>query len=159
MLAQGKAKSIGVSNFGIAHLEALFNDPHCQVKPAVNQIELSPFHPNRDLVKYCAEKGIKVMAFAPLTNAATLDDRRLLKIGRKHEKTSCEVLLAWVRRRNYVCTPKACDYGHLAENLECINHAGEWLTDEDMEWMETFCDVEDPIAYNSTQFCELQASP
>ena len=172
-LQSGRARSIGVANYGVAHLEALFEDPHCEVKPAVNQIELSPFHPNRTLVDFCIKKGIVVMAAAPLTNRGALDDRRLKEIARKHGRTPCEVMLAWNRRKGYTCIPKASNFEHLAENLRAYGggasgdgQAGQgqrkpcdWLTDDDMSWMETFYDPQDPLDVNQTSLCNAQAAP
>lgn len=64
LLETGKVKSIGVSNFSIKTLEILL--PHVKVVPAVNQVEVHPCLPQEDLIKYCEEKGILIVAYSPL---------------------------------------------------------------------------------------------
>ena len=73
-LRRGWAKSIGVSNFGEHHLDELLR--HAELAPSVNQVEVSPFNQRRDLVAYCAERGIHVQAWASLTQGQQLRPRK-----------------------------------------------------------------------------------
>jgi diketogulonate reductase-like aldo/keto reductase len=64
--AQGKCRSIGVSNFTVGHLKLLIEDPDTTVVPAVNQVELHPKLTQLELRKYCKEKGIQIEAYSSL---------------------------------------------------------------------------------------------
>ena len=64
LVAEGKVKSIGVSNFNISQLEDVLKN--CKIKPAVNQIELHPYLQNDELVEFCQKNDIVVTAYAPL---------------------------------------------------------------------------------------------
>jgi glycerol 2-dehydrogenase (NADP+) len=67
LLETGKVKTIGVSNFSVKTLNELL--PHIKVTPAVNQVEVHPCLPQDDLIKYCKERGIQVVAYLPLGNS------------------------------------------------------------------------------------------
>lgn len=75
-------RSVGVSNFGVAHLEALTKlglD-----KPSVNQIELHPWQQKRDIVKYCRENDIAVMGYSPLAKGKKVEDKTVGEIAKKY---------------------------------------------------------------------------
>lgn len=72
---------MGVSNFGVAHLEALVKlglD-----KPSVNQIELHPWQQKKDIVKYCQEHDIAVMGYSPLAKGQKVQDKTIVDIGKR----------------------------------------------------------------------------
>ena len=74
-------RSVGVSNFGVAHLEALVKlglD-----KPSVNQIELHPWQQKKEIVKYCQEHGIAVMGYSPLAKGQKVQDKTIVEIAKK----------------------------------------------------------------------------
>lgn len=71
LLAAGKTRAIGVSNYGIHHLKELF--AVCKVRPAVNQIEISPFLTREELSGFCRQEGIYVEAYSPLTKGIFVD--------------------------------------------------------------------------------------
>lgn len=77
-------RSLGVSNFGIQHLEALSRLG--LEKPSVNQIQIHPWHQNKDIVKYCRERDITVIGYSPLAKAKRMNDTILLEIARKSAK-------------------------------------------------------------------------
>ncbi len=75
------SRSVGVSNFGIGHLEALAKlglD-----KPSVNQIELHPWQQKREIVKYCREHDIAVMGYSPLAKGQKVQDKTVGEIAKK----------------------------------------------------------------------------
>ena len=80
--AQGKARSIGVSNFTIRHLTDLL--AQTKTVPAVNQVEFHPYLYQRDLLDYCAGKGIVVEAYSPLTTGARLKEPKLVAVAKKY---------------------------------------------------------------------------
>jgi diketogulonate reductase-like aldo/keto reductase len=80
--AKDKARSIGVSNFTIRHLTDLL--ANTKTVPAVNQVELHPYLYQRDLVDFCAAKGIVIEAYSPLTKGSRLNDPKLIAVAKKY---------------------------------------------------------------------------
>jgi diketogulonate reductase-like aldo/keto reductase len=103
--AEGVLRNIGVSNFGIAHLEKLKTT--AKITPSVNQIELHPWLQRVELVKYCQEQGIIVEAYSPLTKASKLSHPVLVKIAMSHGMTPAQVLVSWSLSKGFVTCPKA----------------------------------------------------
>ncbi|EDR11535.1 aldo/keto reductase [Laccaria bicolor S238N-H82] len=127
LLETGKVKTLGVSNFSCKTLEALL--PHCQIVPAVNQVEMHPYLPQNDVKALCEEKGILLTAYSPLGRSATLfEDPTIQKIAEKGKVTPAQVVLAWGVQRGTAVVPKSEDDGRMTANLNLIK-----LTDEDME--------------------------
>lgn len=93
-IGTGRAKNIGVSNFGIQHLEKLFKDPSFKTTPAVNQIELHPNCPSPKLLDYCKSKGIHCTAYSCLgsTDSPLYKNEALIKIAEAKGKTVQQVL-------------------------------------------------------------------
>ncbi|CAF1430051.1 unnamed protein product [Adineta steineri] len=73
--------SLGVANFGVHHLEALAKLK--LEKPSVNQIQIHPWHQNKDIVKYCREHDIVVIGYSPLAKAKKIDEENVVEIARK----------------------------------------------------------------------------
>ena len=74
-----RRRSLGVSNFGVAHLEALAKLG--LVKPSVNQIELHPWQQKADIVKYCREHDIAIMGYSPLAKGQKVRDRTIVDMA------------------------------------------------------------------------------
>lgn len=129
---RGVIRSIGVSNYEIELLERLLAT--ARVPLAVNQIELSPFAPKRELVGYCQGKGIVVQAYSPLTQAEKLDNPVLREIAGKYKKTPAQVLLRWCLERQTVPLPKASSEAHLRENLDIFDFT---LSADDLNTLES----------------------
>jgi diketogulonate reductase-like aldo/keto reductase len=130
--SSGKAKSIGVSNFGIKELEYIKN--HYKIIPAVNQIEFSPFFYKKELIKYCQKEGIQVEAYSPLTRGYRLDDPKIQIIADKYQRTIPQILLAWCLHHNLIVLPKSTTIEHLKENFESQNIK---LLKPDMEYLDS----------------------
>lgn len=120
-------RSIGVSNFGIHHLEELRK--YSTVIPSVNQIEVHPFLQETDVVNYCKKQGIVIQAYSPLTRAKKLGHPTLKEIGDKHGKTSAKILLRWCIQKDYVCIPKSSQLSRIEENASIFDFN---LSDEEM---------------------------
>jgi len=112
---QGFIKDIGVSNFGIPHIEKLSKT--WKVKPAVNQIELHPWLQRRDLVKYCQDNGIVNEAYSPLAKATSLTDSTLVRVANSINRTPAEVLIAWSLAKGFVPLPKSVNPARQQTNL------------------------------------------
>ena len=123
----GKAKTIGVSNYTIRHLEHLLKD--CEIKPAVNQVELHVFLQQPELLAYCKEQGIAVEAYSPLAHGQGIDDPALVEIGKKHGKTSAQVMLRWCIEAGTIPLPKSVTPERIKQNIDIFDFK---LDDEDM---------------------------
>ena len=109
--ASGKARAVGVSNFTRRHLEELEGEA-----PAVNQIELHPFLYPKDIVAACAERGIVVEAYSPLTRGEKLRDPRIAAIAKAVSRTPAQVLLRWSLQHGFVPLPKSVTPKRIEEN-------------------------------------------
>ncbi|WP_066097929.1 aldo/keto reductase [Xanthomonas massiliensis] len=126
--AQGKARSIGVSNFRIEDLERLVQATG--VVPAVNQIELHPRLQQGELRAWHAAHGIVTESWSPLARGNDLLGKPLLAaIAARHGKTVAQVILRWHIQLGLVVFPKSVHAGRLAENLDIFDFA---LSAEDM---------------------------
>jgi diketogulonate reductase-like aldo/keto reductase len=110
----GLVKSIGVSNYGIHHLEELMRTAN--VLPATNQIELHPWLTRTDLVSYCTQKGIVLTAYSPLAKARKMSEPALLKLAAKYGCSGAQLLIRWCLQRGYVTIPKSTKPSRIAEN-------------------------------------------
>jgi diketogulonate reductase-like aldo/keto reductase len=121
LLATGKVKAVGVSNFNIRRLEALLKTT--TVVPAVNQIEAHPYLQQPELTQYCKDKGIVVEAYSPLGNnntgeLRTVDDPKVKAIGQALGMDPGAVLAAWAVQRGTVVLPKSVTPSRIAANLK-----------------------------------------
>lgn len=113
------ARSVGVSNCGIHHLEGIRQAG--REAPAVNQFEVHPFLQQREVVQYCEQWGITVMAYSPLARAQKMSDPVLARIMKKYSKTPAQVMLRWCLQRGHVAIPKSVSVGRIVENAEIFD--------------------------------------
>ena len=111
---EGRARSIGVSNFLVPHLEELLGV--AKHAPAVNQIELTPFLQRRDTRALCAKHGIVVEAYSPLTHGRRLDHPVVKEVARRVGRSVAQVLLRWGLQQGLVVLPKSTRPARIAEN-------------------------------------------
>ncbi len=111
----GRARSIGVSNFEIAHLERLAAES--AVVPAVNQIELHPYFQNREVAAYGREHGIVTEAWAPIAQGGVLDDPALIEIAERYGRSVAQVVLRWHVQHGAVVFPKSVTPERIRENF------------------------------------------
>ena len=123
----GRAKAIGVSNYTIRHLEELLSE--CEIKPAVNQVELHVYLQQPELVEFCKQHDIVVEAYSPLAHGYGLDNPALEKIGAKYEKTPAQVMLRWCLDIGTVPLPKSVHEERIRENFDIFDFK---LSDEDL---------------------------
>jgi 2,5-diketo-D-gluconate reductase A len=112
---EGRARSIGVSNFQIEHLERLAAT--ADVMPAVNQIELHPYFRNDDVHRYDQDLGIATEAWSPLAQGKVLDDPRITSVAERHDRTPAQVVLRWHLQRGLIVFPKSTTPARIAENF------------------------------------------
>lgn len=125
---QGRARSIGVSNFEIRHLEELASIS--EITPAVNQIEFHPYWYQKKLVDYCQSKGIAVQAYAPLARGAYLDDDVICILATKYGKTPAQIGLRWILQKGVAVIPKSTQEERIISNGEIFDFV---LEDEDVD--------------------------
>ncbi|WP_345434954.1 aldo/keto reductase [Microbacterium gilvum] len=125
--ADGRARSIGVSNFAIAHLDRLLAET--EVVPAVNQIELHPLLPQHELRAYGASHGIVTEAWSPLARGRLLDDPVLAAIARKHGRSTAQVIIRWHLQLGTVVIPKSVSPDRIRANADVFGFA---LDDDDL---------------------------
>ena len=115
----GRAWSIGVSNFMVNHLTELLGETG--EPPAVNQIELHPFLQHRETRALCREHGIVVEAYSPLTRGHRLDHPVLREIGARMGKTPAQVILRWGIEHGHVILPKSTHEARIRENADLFD--------------------------------------
>ncbi|WP_298953201.1 aldo/keto reductase [uncultured Methylobacterium sp.] len=118
---EGRARSIGVSNFSVAHLERIVAETG--VTPAVNQIELHPRFQQADLRRFHAGAGIATEAWSPLGRGALLDDPAIVAAARKHGRTPAQVVLRWHLDLGHVVIPKSANPERIRENFSVSDFA------------------------------------
>jgi 2,5-diketo-D-gluconate reductase A len=124
----GRARSIGVSNFQIEHLEALAAET--DTVPAVNQIEVHPYFTNDRVREYGQEHGIATEAWSPIAQGGVLEDSTIVQIAEKVGKTPAQVVLRWHIQRGDIIFPKSVTPSRMQENFELFDFE---LGTEDMD--------------------------
>lgn len=141
LLATGKTKAIGVSNFSQAEMETLLREG--SVVPAAHQVELHPWLQQKAFCAWHKSKGIHIQQYSPFGNqneiydagknmGKLMDDPVLVEIGKKYHKTGSQVALAWGVTQGHSVLPKSKTPSRIAQNLE-----GDFKLDaEDMRKIE-----------------------
>jgi 2,5-diketo-D-gluconate reductase A len=119
--ADGRARSIGVSNFQTYHLERLMAE--CDVLPAVDQVEAHPYFANREVRDFCAEHGIVMEAWSPIAQGAVLADPVITRVAAEVGRTPAQVALRWHLQRGTVVFPKTSTPSRMRENLALFDFA------------------------------------
>lgn len=150
---EGKIRSIGVSNFApdqLMNLELMSN-----VKPALNQIEVSPWFQEDEAVKFNDQQDIRTEAWAPFAEGKhdIFTNETIAEIGKKYGKANGQVILRWLLQRGIVVIPKSVHKARMAENFDVFDFE---LSADDMKTMNSldknesqFFDHRDPVAIES----------
>jgi 2,5-diketo-D-gluconate reductase A len=123
----GRARSIGVSNFQVAHLRCLVQES--EVVPAANQIEVHPYLCNEEVRAANAELGIVTEAWSPIAKGRVLNDPTIGAVASRLGRTPAQVTLRWHIQRGDVIFPKSTTPARMKENFEIFDFA---LEPEDM---------------------------
>ena len=124
LLRAGKIRTWGVSNFDVADMEQLLRAGGAAV--ATNQVlyNLSRRGIEYDLLPWCAQRVVPVMAYSPLEQSRLLDDAALARIAARHAASPAQVALAWVLRRDgVIAIPKAASAEHVRQNRQALEIA------------------------------------
>lgn len=123
----GRARSIGVSNFQVPHLERLAKES--SVVPAVNQIEVHPYFTNEGVRAYGREHGIATEAWSPIARGTVLDDPVVERIAKAANKSPAQVVLRWHVQRGDIVFPKSVSPDRMRANFALFDFE---LGDSDM---------------------------
>jgi 2,5-diketo-D-gluconate reductase A len=124
----GRARSIGVSNFQPHHLRRLHGES--EVPPAVNQIEVHPYFTQDGVRAFCGEHQIAVEAWSPLARGRVLGDPTINEIARRNGRTPAQVVLRWQVERGDIVFPKSVTPERIRENIGIFDFE---LSGEDVE--------------------------
>lgn len=119
VLDEGKARSIGVCNFTIHHLEELLESS--RVSPAVNQVEFSPFLNQVELKTYSDSHNILVQGYSPLTKGMKLRDPEIASVAREIGRTPAQVMIRWALQNGLITLPKSTKKERIKENLDVFD--------------------------------------
>ncbi|EDR11865.1 uncharacterized protein LACBIDRAFT_293100 [Laccaria bicolor S238N-H82] len=122
----GKIRTVGVSNYGVKHLEEIKNAGY--ERPAVNQIELHPLCQQKPIVDYCKENDIVVQAYCPIIRGK-MDDPVITKLAEKYNRDPAQILLRWSLQKGFVPLPKSATPSRIHLNTNLYDFE---LTEEDM---------------------------
>ena len=117
--SDGRARSIGVSNFQVEHLERLAAET--DTVPAVNQIEVHPYFTNEGVREYGQDHGIATEAWSPIAQGEVLDDTVITRIADNIDKTPAQVVLRWHIQRGDIVFPKSVTPSRMRENIEIFD--------------------------------------
>ncbi|PAV71013.1 hypothetical protein WR25_19950 isoform B [Diploscapter pachys] len=128
-VAEGKVKSIGISNFNHKQIERLL--AIAKIKPAVNQIEMHPYLQQQKLREFCKEKNIAITAYGSLSSPGDkvyrnmevpnlLTDPVIVEIAKKHNRTPAQIALRWALQNGVAIIPKADDPSEKNKEFICI---------------------------------------
>ncbi|KAF1940145.1 aldo-keto reductase-like protein [Clathrospora elynae] len=150
----GKIRSIGVSNYGVHHLdelEAWIEDTDKKEGKgkggviSINQIELHPWLARPDIVDWCKKRGVLCEAYCPIVRATKNDDPLLAPLAMKYNKTPSQILLRWSLQMGFVPLPKSVTKSRIEENAQLYDFE---LTEDEMKSLDT--GVYEPCAWDPT---------
>ncbi|KAG9194364.1 2-dehydropantolactone reductase [Alternaria panax] len=140
---EGKIRSIGVSNYGVHHLdelEAWIKETEAREGKgkggviSINQIELHPWLARPDIVNWCKKRGVLCEAYSPLVRATKNEDPLLKPLVQKYNKTPSQILLRWSLQMGFIPLPKSVTKSRIEENAQIYDFE---LSAEDMESLDT----------------------
>ncbi len=130
VLADGRARAIGISNYDIPELEEILEEGDGRVVPAVNQVPLSPFEPQREVQAFCETNGIRLEGYSPLTRGSRLGDAVIRRVAEVHGRTPAQVMIRWALQKGAVTIPKSVHKERILENAAVFDFS---LSAGDME--------------------------
>ena len=115
----GKVKAIGVCNFKIGHLEELMKS--AKIKPMVNQVEVHPLNSKNNMVDYCNEHNIQLVAWSPIMRGKIFSNELIMSLSEKYKKTIVQIVLRWHIERGVVPIPKSSNEERIKENFDIFD--------------------------------------
>ncbi|KAL3879526.1 hypothetical protein ACJMK2_031820 [Sinanodonta woodiana] len=131
LVDKGLVKAIGVSNFSIKQLQEILTMKDLKHKPIYNQVEITPYCTNEQLLQFCKGKDIAVVGYAPLgsqtrpwaspDDPVLLEDPLVIKTAEKYKKSPAQVLLRWGVQRGYAVVPKSASPERIRANIQIFD--------------------------------------
>jgi diketogulonate reductase-like aldo/keto reductase len=132
LLRDRKIKSVGVSNFTIAHLKDALRV--AKIPITVNQVEFHPYNYQRELLDFCKDNNIVLTAYSPLGEGELLREKTIKEIADKYNRTPAQICIRWSLQKGIVVIPKASSEDHLNENLDIFDWA---ISEEDVKRLDS----------------------
>jgi diketogulonate reductase-like aldo/keto reductase len=123
----GRARAVGVSNFGRDRLARLIGS--AARVPAVNQVQFSPYQYRRRLLEYCNQQGVVFEAYSPLARGRGMDDPTIAGIAERLDRTPAQIMLRWAIQHQAVVIPKSRQHERIRSNARLFDFE---LGDDDM---------------------------
>ena len=124
----GKVKAIGVCNFKVEHLEELKKT--AKIMPMVNQVEIHPFSTKNNIINYCKDNNIKVVAWSPISRGRVLSNELMIDLSQKYKKSIVQILLRWHMQKGVIPIPKSSNENRIKENIDIFDFE---ISSEDMK--------------------------
>lgn len=125
---EGRAKAIGVSNFLDKHLKIILENSN--IVPAINQIEFHPGLIRKETIEFCRKHNIVLEAWTPLGKGKMLNNKELIKIAKKYNKSVAQICLKWCLQNEVIPLPKSQNEERMKQNLSLFDFE---ISKEDME--------------------------
>ena len=124
----GKVKAIGVCNFKVEHLEELKKT--AKIMPMVNQVEIHPFSTKNNIINYCKDNNIKVVAWSPISRGRVLSNELMIDLSQKYKKSIVQIVLRWHMQKGVIPIPKSSNENRIKENIHIFDFE---ISSEDMK--------------------------
>ena len=128
-----RVRAIGVANYLLPFLHELAE--YATVIPTVNQVEFTPYLFSEELLQACQKRNIILQAYSPLVRGKRFDDKKLIEIAEKYEKTPAQIILRWAIQLGVSTIPKSVKIERLKENFDVFDFQ---LSEQDMAKLCTF---------------------
>jgi len=127
---EGKIKAIGLSNFPVDKIQEILN--HCEIIPAIMQVECHPYYPAESVKDFCDKHQIKLQSWYPLGhgNSDMLNESIFIKLAKKYQKSTVQIVLRWHIQMGFGLVPGSKSLEHIKDNAQIFDFA---LTNEEME--------------------------
>lgn len=127
---EGKVKAIGISNFKVEQIQEILD--HCEIVPALMQVECHPYYPAEEVKEFCDKQGITLQSWYPLGhgNSEMLNDSVFLELAKKYQKSTVQVILRWHTQMGFGLVPGSKSWDHIEDNANIFDFT---LTAEEMD--------------------------
>jgi diketogulonate reductase-like aldo/keto reductase len=134
----GKVKAIGVCNFKVNHLEDLRKSAN--IMPMVNQVEMHPLSIKNEILNYCKESNIQVVAWSPISRGRIFSNDLMVRLAEKYDKTIAQIALKWHMQRGVIPIPKSSNEDRIKENIDLFDFE---ISTEDMKNIDSLNEGDD----------------
>lgn len=133
-----KVKAIGVCNFKVEHLEELKKT--AKIMPMVNQVEIHPFSTKNNIINYCKDNNIKVVAWSPISRGRVLSNDLMIDLSQKYKKSIVQIVLRWHMQKGVIPIPKSSNENRIKENIDIFDFE---ISSEDMKAIDSLDEGDD----------------